>query len=259
MEKGKAKKFFEWFFEEEKDENLKETKEETIELNFFQVVMIIAVTAFFLFWIFGSYLKSYNRVPVLGPQKYIESKIESNYFENEGSFQNGDFSQGLMHWVSSDGGKLFPESKSTIELEKKVYHSPPYGIKIESKHPANRYHYSKKKHKYIINDAYDYKETDHWLGILPGSRVQASLWYKGDIPKISILGLSHEGNWTNLISASGITTDEWKRIEVLVEIPKLIRAIALEITLNQIDGMPLPVIWIDDVNIKVQNDDKKEK
>ncbi len=259
MKKGRAKKFLEWFFEEEKSEGFKEQEEETIEINFFQIVMIIIVTVSFLFWIFGSYLKAYLRVPALSPQEYIESKIETNYFEKEGSLKNGDFSQGLGHWVSSDGGKLFPESKSVIELDKKDYHSPPYSIKIESKNPANRYHYSKKRHRYTINNAYGYKETDHWLGVLPGSRVRVSLWYKGDIPRVALIGLSHEGNWSNLNSGSGPKTDEWKLVEFSAKIPESIRAIALEITLNQCEGMPLPVIWIDDVNIEVQSDEKQKE
>jgi len=259
MKKGRIKRFLEWFFEEEKSEGFKEPEEETIEINFFQAVMILVITGVFLFGIFGSYLKSFFRASVLSPQEYIESKIETNYFENEGAFQNGDFSQGLSHWVSSDGGKLFPESKSIIRLDKKDYHSPPYSIKIESKKPANRYHYSKKKHKYTIDNAYDYKETDHWLGILPGSHVRVSLWYKGDVPRVSLIGLSHEGNWFNLISGSGLKTDEWKRVEVSAKIPDSIRAIALEITLNQAEGMPLPVVWIDDVNIEVQSNEKQKK
>ncbi len=259
MKEGRFKKFLKWFFEEENPQHHGETDEETIEINFFQAMMIVAITVFFLLWVFGSYLKSYLKAPVLSPQEYIESKIETNYFENEGAFQNGDFSRGLEHWVSSDGGKLFPESKSIIKLDKKNYHSPPYSIKIESKNPANRYHYSKKKYRYTINNAYDYKETDHWLGILPGSHVRVSLWYKGDVPRLSLIGLSHEGNWSNLISGSGLKTDEWKRVEVSAKIPDSIRAIALEITLNQAEGMPLPVVWIDDVNIEVQSDEKQKK
>ncbi|MCG2712665.1 MAG: hypothetical protein L6416_10145 [Candidatus Omnitrophica bacterium] len=252
MKKGKDKKFLEWFFEEEKSEGLEEIDEETIEINFFQAVLIIIVTVFFLLWIFRSYLKPYFRVPVFSPQEYIESKIKKNYFENNSSIKNGDFSQGLMHWVSSDGGKLFPESKSIITLCKKDYHSPPYSMKIESKNPANRMHYTKSNKEHIINNAYDYRETDHWLGVIPGSHVRVSLWYKGDVPRVSVIGLSHEGKWTGLISGGGPQTDEWKRVEVFADVPESIRAIALEITLNQGEGMPLPVIWIDDVNIEVQ-------
>lgn len=259
MKKGKAKKLLEWFFEEENSEGSEEKGEEIIEINFFQAVMIIAVTVLFLFWIFGSYLKSFSKVPVLSPKEYIEFKIEKNYFENKGSLLNGDFSQGLRHWVSSDGGELFPESKSIVELDNEEYHSPPYSIKIKSEYPANRYHYSKKNNKYIINNAYDYKETDHWLGVLPGSNVTVSLWYKGDVPRVAVIGLSPEGNWASVVSGSGIKTDVWKRIEISAGIPESIRAIAIEITLNQAEGMPLPVIWIDDVNIEVQNNEKKDK
>ncbi|MFH1093737.1 MAG: hypothetical protein V1739_06255 [Candidatus Omnitrophota bacterium] len=259
MKKGKAKKLWEWFFEEEKSEGVNDTEEETIEINFFQAVMIVAVTVFFLFGIFGSYLKSFSKVPVLIPKEYIESKIEKNYFEKEGSIENGDFSQGLKHWVSSDGGELFTESKSVIKLDKNEYHSAPYSIKIESIKPANRYHYSKKKNKYIINNAYGYKETDHWLGVLPGSRVRLSLWYKGDVLRVALIGLIHKGDWTSLITGSGLRTDEWKRLELFAEVPNSIRAIALEITLNQGEGMPLPVIWIDDVNIEVKVPDQERK
>ena len=257
MNKKKAKKFLEWFFEEEKtDESLK-TDDEAIEINMFQAVMIIAVTVFFLFWIFGSYLESYKRVPAFTPGKYIESKIEMNYFEKEDAFKNGDFSQGLNHWVSSDGGAVFPESKSIVGLDEKDFHSSPYSLKIESKKPANRYHYSKKKNKYTINNAYGYKETDHWLGVLPGSHVKVSLWYKGDVPRVAVIGLSSEGEWSSVVTGSGIQTDEWEKLEISADIPELIRAIALEITLNQAEGMPLPVLWIDDVDIEVKTINKE--
>lgn len=257
MKKGKIKKFLKWFFEEEKSESSKEADEDTIEISFFQLGMIVIVMMLFLFWIFGSYLESHMRVPVLSPQEHIEKNIEKDYFEKEDAFKNGDFSDGLKHWVSSDGGKVFPESKSIINLEKNDYHSAPYCIRIESISPANRMHYSKKKKQYTIQNAYGYKETNHWLGVLPGSVVKASLWYKGDIPRLSIIGLNHEGEWSGLTMGTGPRTKEWRQIEVSTKVPELIRAIALEITLNQAEGMALPVILIDDVNIKVEKNNGK--
>jgi len=251
MKKGKVEKFLEWFFAEEKADDSKMQEPETIEINFLQAVMIVVVTLFALFWIFGSHLKSYKKVATLSTQEYIESKIESNYFKDKDAFKNGDFSQGLKHWVSSDGGELFPKSSNIVELDKKDFHSAPYSLKIESKFPANRYHYSKKKNKYTIDNAYGYKETDHWLGVLPGSNVSLSLWYKGDLVGLSVLGLSKEGEWTGLEKREGPKTDVWRQLSLKTEVPTNIRAITLEITLNQAQGMPSPVLWIDDVNMEV--------
>lgn len=257
MKKKKAKKFLDWFFEEEKTEDSLKIDEETIEINLFQILIIVAITAFVLFWMFGSYLESYKNIPRLSTEEYIDSKIELNYFENNAGLNNGDFKQGLKHWVSSDGGYLFPESKSTVKLDKKDFHSSPYSMKIESEFPANRYHYSKKKNKYTIDNAYGYKETDHWLGVLSGSHINVSLWYKGDVPRVAVLGLNRHGDWTGIISRTGLKTEQWKLLEFSADIDESVRAIALEITLNQIEGGSRPVLWIDDVSLEVKTSMKE--
>jgi len=90
------------------------------------------------------------------------------------------------------------------------------------------------------------------MGVLAHSSVKGSLWYKGDIVKFSINGLNGDGEWTNIVSGAGVHSDEWKQITVSADIPASIRAIMIEITLNQAQGMPLPVVLIDDVKMDVR-------
>ena len=256
MKKGNVKKNLEWFFEEDKSTGLEENEEETIEINLFQALMIIIITMCFLFFIFHSHLKTYFKAPMLTASEYIDSKIEKNFFEENQSLENGDFNRGLRHWVSSDGGGLFPLSKSVITLEKKDFHSAPYSMKIESLYPANRIHYTKSSRKHIVNNAYGYKETRHWLGVIAGTDILVSLWYKGDIVVLSVNGLSVDGQWRGLGKSDGPASDEWSPLSLRLQVPLDIRAIALEITLNQAQGMPSPELWIDDVKVEVENNEK---
>ena len=253
MKKKKANKFLDWFFEEDQEVDPPQETEDSIEINLIQVVMIIIITLLFAFFVFKSYLKTYFSAPNLGPRDYIESKIEKNYFENRNIIENSDFKDGLSHWVTSDGGKLFPDSKSIIKLVKSPVRSAPYSIKIESKHPANRYHYSKKRQKYIIDNAYGFEETDHWLGVIPNSQVKASLWYKGDPVRFAINGLKSNGQWFSVGTTLGGPAKKWRSIEIDKVLPKDCRAIMLEIALNQAQDMPLPVVFIDDVKLSIKS------
>ena len=250
MKKRKAKNLLDWFFEESSEE-VNPQDEDVIELNFMQVIIIIVITVSFLFFVFYSHIKSYHKEPRFSVQEYIDTKIEKNFFFKGKTLKNGDFSNDLRHWVSSDGGELFPKSKSIITLDKACFYSAPSSLKIESIYSANRIHYTKIEKSYVINNAYGYKETDHWLGVLPGSNVSLSLWYKGDLVGLSVLGLSKEGKWTSLEKSEGTKTDVWRQLSLKTEVPANIRAITLEITLNQAQGMPSPVLWIDDVNMEV--------
>ncbi|MCK4993863.1 MAG: hypothetical protein KAS13_02285 [Candidatus Omnitrophica bacterium] len=255
MKKEKRKNFLDWFFEEDKSDGLEGKEDEVIEINFFQALTIIIITMCFLLLISYSHLKTYFKKPTFNVSQYIDSKIEKNFFLNGKNLENSDFSQGLKHWVSSDGGDLFPGSKSIVELDAKEYYSAPYSIQIKSIKPANRYHYSKNKHKYIINNAYGYKETDHWLGVIAGTDITASLWYRGDVVLFSIIGLLEYGQWKGLGKTTGLASDDWTPLSLRIHVPSDVRAIALEITLNQAQGMPLPIVWIDDVKVKVKNNE----
>lgn len=241
-----------WLFEEENNEEQKPESEETIEINVWQIALIIIVSIVFLFWMcYGHFSQSFFNTEI-GFIDGCMAKIEQDYFVKRNGIINGNFSQGLKHWTSSDGGKIFPESKSKVLLESKDYRSAPYSMRIESIHPANRYFYTKKEPAEIINDPYtlnEFGETSHWLGITPDSVVSTSLWYKGDILTFYLNCLSKNGVKSGIGSASGPATRDWKKLEIKAKVPKDARAIAIEITLNQAEGMPSPSVLIDDVVI----------
>jgi len=248
MKKGKINKFLSWLFEEDEDEK---SEEDFIQINAVQFFMVVIVTALFLFFYFYGFLKSYFSMPIFDAKETIEKTIEKNYFKNK-KLENGDFSQGLKHWATSDGGDLFPKSQSKAFIEKNDFHSAPFSLKIKSVHPANRYHYSKKANTEVINNAYSYKEPDHWMGILPGSKVRVGMWYKGDVVAISAICLHEDGyTWSKIAYAAGDRAEKWRQLKSQGEVPPDGRAVAIEITINRAEDMPPPVVLIDDVVLEV--------
>ncbi|MFH1061658.1 MAG: hypothetical protein V1747_02070 [Candidatus Omnitrophota bacterium] len=253
---NKLLKIIRWFFEEEKNPEQSNVDEDAINLGPIQIILILAMTAIFSFWIFYEPIKGFFYKQFFESERYIKTHIEKNYFSPDHKLENNDFNQGLEHWVTSDGGKLFPNSKSIASIDSKEFHSAPSCLKIQCLVPASRYHYSKKTAKSLINNAYSYRQTECWLGVLPNADVKASLWYKGDIIKFTVNVLKPNGQWDNLASVSGSACSQWEYIELKGTVPNDGRAIMLEITLNQARGMPLPMVLVDDVNIQVANPEK---
>ncbi len=246
----KLRNFLKWFFEEEKEE---EKPDECLEISLWQVIILVIITIVFLIWIFYAHLRGFSYKPTLTAEKYINTKIEKDFFIKNNVIENGNFSGGLEHWATSDGGKIFPKSKSEVGLDKKEFLSAPYSMKITSIFPANRYYYSKDAKVKLINNPYDYHETSHWMGVAAGYReAVASLWYKGDIVTFYLQSLNEKGNWEGLGVISGIATDKWRKLKIREKIPQECRAIAIEITLNQAQGAPHPVVFIDDVGLTVK-------
>lgn len=252
QKKNKLLKIIKWFFEEDVNEDQNSTDTEDISIGPAQIVLIIFITVIFLLWIFYGPVKEYFYKPGPDAPSYIETNIEKNYF-SKNNIENGDFSQNLEHWITSDAGELFPDSKSIASIETNDFYSAPSSMKIECITPANRYHYSKDSSQSLVNNAYGFLETSHWMGVLPGSQVRGSLCYKGDVIKFAINGLTSDGEWFNLANAHGPATSQWKRIEISEKVPPNGRAIMLEITLNQAQGMPTPVVLIDDVKLEVDD------
>ncbi|MFH1460404.1 MAG: hypothetical protein ABIG64_08590 [Candidatus Omnitrophota bacterium] len=249
------KRSLDWLFKEEDNSSQNSSEEEIIEINIWQIVIIfILVAGLFLLNIYPKIAKKFFQRHKNSnfSYEYIEENIEKNYFAGNQTIKNGDFSQGLIHWSTSDGGKVFRNSKSKMTLEKNDFHSPPYAMKIESIVPANRYYYTKTENSAVINSAFDFYETEHWLGILPQVNAKLSLWYKGDVPRVSLHCLDKRGKWIGLGSVSGPATDEWTYLEIMKKIPENGRAITFDIVLNQAQGMPLPVIIVDDVFLSVE-------
>jgi hypothetical protein len=90
-----------------------------------------------------------------------------------------------------------------------------------------------------------------WLGVLPGQKLKASLWHKGDVLRFAINGLKKNGEWFNLTTATGKASSSWSFLEINEVIPDYCRAIMIEITLNQAIDMPAPEVIIDDVSLSV--------
>ncbi len=254
---GRFKKILEWFFEAEKEAGAEAVKgEEFIELNVWQAILLLVVFVGFLSWIFFPHLKKFmERSPTRPPPtpaQIIESKIEKNYFERRSNIENGDFTNGLVHWCTSDGGKIFKDARSKVSLDKNNFRSPPQSMKIESIFPANGYYYTKLKKMRFVDDPYDFRDCSSWLGIEPGKIINTSLWYKGDIVTFYLQCLLKDGIWKTLAVTSGRSTNEWKKLQITERVPESGRAIGIAIVLNRAEGMPPPLAWIDDVSITVK-------
>jgi len=247
-----TKKIAAWFFEEDKD--AEHSGDDQIELNVWQLVMVVAVTIVFLGWIFYSYRVNDNNMEfVLSPPEYIAKFIEKNYFENNHGIKNGDFSRGMAHWKTSDGGRIFPESQSRASLNSHDYHSAPYSLEIQTIVPANRYYYVKKIFDGILENPYHYQSDVFWLGVPVAAEVTARLWYKGDILTFYLQGLKNDGKLVDLGNVSGAAAGKWTELVISRKIPDDVRAIGIELTLNQAEGMPAPRVLIDDVTVTVGN------
>lgn len=249
---SKWKRFLEWFFAEENADEKDREEDETIEVRPWQVIMILVVTTIFLIWIFYPHVFSFFPTNFTEPIcEQIDSKIEKNYFEQRDNIENGDFSQGLAHWSTSDGGKLFKQSKSNVSICQNDYHSLPCSMKIQTIVPSSRNYYSKEKKREIVDNPYSFKSNKFWLGILPGKKVSASLWYKGDVVTFSIQCLLKDGVWISLGKISGPSTGTWNKLEINEIVPENGRAIGIEIALNwTFPQLPPPSVLIDDVSVK---------
>lgn len=248
-----GKKIAAWFLEEEKEEA--KNVEARIELSLWQVVMLAGITVLFIIWIFYSNSRNNDFLAVLTPPEFIAKKIEKNYFDNNRGIINGDFSRGQDHWKTSDGGRLFPGSKSRAFLNEKDYHSAPGSLEIQTIVPANRYYYVKKTFDGIFQNPYNYQSNLFWLGVPAGGNIDAGLWYKGDILTLYLQGLTKDGEWVGLGNVSGAASDTWNKLAIKKQIPDNIRAIGIEITLNQAKGAPLPRVLIDDVSVVLSRKD----
>lgn len=253
---NKLLRIIQWFFEEDVSEE-SVSNDDTIEIGLIQIVLIILITAIFSVWIFFEPIKGFFNRPQLSTSEYIEKHIEKNYFIIKNPLKNSDFSQGLEHWASSDCGLLFPDSKSVASIDKHDYHSAPSSLKIKCISPANRYHYSKNEKNKVLDNPYSFKQTECWMGILPGREINASIWYKGDIVKFTINYINKSGEWNNLDSVFGSVTNQWSQLKINKKVPLDARAIMIEITVNKAENSPLPVVWIDDINLKTANFEEK--
>ena len=248
----RKRNFWEWFFEPERIDKSNDN-EEYIELKAWQIILISALTVLFLFWIFYPQVNDLRLAnPIWDRLNLMHNNLENDYFQNNKGIKNGDFSLGLKHWNTADGGKLFPQTKSKAALNYSDFRSAPCSMQIDSLVASNRYYYTKTKKAETIDDPYSNNDFKNWLGMLPLKTVTASLWYKGDVLTFYLQGLDSNGNWYSLGSITGRATDEWEKLEIKQKIPKEGRAICLEITLNQASGMPLPTVLIDDVAVEVQ-------
>ncbi|MFH2144849.1 MAG: hypothetical protein ABII75_02305 [Candidatus Omnitrophota bacterium] len=251
------KKTISWLFEEVKDsDNEEKLQNDHIELNMRQAGLLFAITIIFLIMLLpppslDSIISKFKQEKI-SIEEMLDAAIEKNYFSEREDIENGDFNDGLKYWNTADGGELFPESKSNITVNEKEFHSLPNSVQIECIKPASRLFYTKYNKKVTIDNPYDYKNKYTWLGVLPGSKVNLSLWHKGGNVYIYLQCLKRNGEWTNLSSSICSKTNIWKQKMLTITIPRDGRAIMLELTLNQEKDKSPPVVLIDDVSIRVE-------
>jgi len=249
MKKASAKNFLKLLFEEEKSQDCKETSKVTNEVKFLHALLIIAITVFTLFWLIYCCFTVFFKAPLYNSYADISFLIKKVDCSRGNILKNGDFSEKVSHWVSSDGGQVFKDAKSNVSIDADDFHSAPYSLRIRSFCPANRLHYTKKKKKYIINDPYNFEEIDLWLGIPNSSKIKASCWYKGSVIDFTIIGLTSKGKWINVSKISGKRTQIWKQLKMNIEIPEKVIAISVLFVINRAKGSSLPDVLIDDVAV----------
>lgn len=180
-----------------------------------------------------------------GPITVIDSFIEENYFEEHGLL-NPDFSNGLVHWSTSDG-TAHPGSRVKLILNTKESHSSPGSLQLECESEENcRVHYDKQERSGFVD--YDPKSS-MWLGVDSPKNVILSFWYKGCTQAVYVLTLNSYGSFVAIRfdSLSDKCSDGWKPLEGSKKLPEDTRAIGLEITTSK-----HVTLLIDDVNIRVE-------
>jgi len=250
------KKTLDWLLAEEKNDS-------RIKLDAKSLSMLVVGTLIIIVFVFFPYLeRDIRSIPVkikncifgcFNWAKPSKPVIEENYFAKRSDIRNGNFSRGLKYWATSDGGAIFPDSKSLVEVDKNDFYSAPCSLKIETIVPANRIHYCKSPKVKKLDNPYHHDNLRTWMGVKPGAKVNVSLMYKGDILTVYLRALERV-EWHTIGKAVGLATDKWQRLELSAQVKADERAIGLEMTLNQQEGSPKPVVLIDDVKVLVSND-----
>ncbi len=247
------KEFWEWLVEDEVEQQQAVEKEEPLSLK--QLGFLVLLTVLFSIWVFQCRVNPACRVKSIEEQ--IEENIETNYLASDG-LRNSDFTHKMDYWSTSDGGRIFPESKSKVNFSNAEYHSPPYSLKMETVVPANRIFYVKDRNIPILDDPYKFNgKGENWLGVPPRSKISLSLWHKGDLFTVYLQGLTRDGEWIPLGKTDAPASEDWRETGLSIVMPASGRAVSLEFTLNQAAGQKPPCVFIDDVTLQVEKTEKQ--
>ena len=173
--------------------------------------------------------------------------VAQSYLSPGEALPNGDFSDGPSHWVSSDGGKEFPDSRGELRQVTGDCPSPPGCLEMEALTTPSRVHYVREPHLESPLDMPYGPESPIWLYIKPSDRFEVSFSYKGD-PTFWIYCLTERGDREVALSEDLTSGTQWEEVSFTVESEDYWRAIALEFTINGEPG----TLMMDDVDVAVQ-------
>lgn len=180
-------------------------------------------------------------------REVIAQYIEEDYFKDH-ALENADFSEGLLHWRTSDGGELFRDYSSKIQINTTDFHSSPQSLEVIAEVGPSRIFYVKDKKTGTLDDPYAL-ESGIWMGVRPGQKVILSYWHKGGPLTVKLLYMFENGNRANEL-ASGYEdshTEIWKSQQIYKLIPQDAFAIAIVIMAHGNKS-----VLIDDMNILVE-------
>lgn len=238
------------FFEEE-DDNEEE------EINLKTLIIIFLIGFIILLSIYSYTNRGFGFLKFgLDETEDIEQDNEeeeiseiSDYFEDyltgKNILENSDFSEGMNHWSTSDGGELYKYPISKRTLNKEDYHSPPQSLQTDCSEISCRIHYDTEPRSIIIDNPYGPK-SGTWISIKPGTKLKISYWYKGSKHKFYLFGLdnSKEREIFGDIWSDGST--EWIEKKLFTIIEEGITAIGIEITMNS-EG----TLLVDDIQLEI--------
>ena len=238
------------FFEEEEHEN----EEEEINLKTLIIIFLIGFIIIISIYVytnkgFGFIKSGLNEREDMKQNDNKEIIQFEDYFVGKKGLENSNFSEGMNHWSTSDGGKLYKESISKRTLDKGDYHSSPQSLQIDCFQRSCRIHYDTKPHSMIIDNPYNPK-SGIWMGVKPGTKLRISYWYKGCDHVFYLMSLDKEGNFKNLLEVEVMNSygsTKWVEKKLITVVPEDGIAIGTEINIQSKGTLLLDDIQLEKV------------
>lgn len=224
------------FFEEDPENEEEDINLKTLIITFFIGFIIIISIYLYTSEDFGFMKFDFDETEDMeqGDNREIiqfEDIQFEDYFMERKDLKNSDFSEGMNHWSTPDGGESSKDSISKRTLNKEDYHSYPQSLQIDCSQPPCRVYYDTKSHSIILDYPYNI-ESETWMGVKPGTKFKIKYWYKGSKYMFYILDLDKNGNFENLETIENEGSTEWVKNEFITVIPKDKIAIGIEIAMD---------------------------
>ena len=171
--------------------------------------------------------------------------VAESYLSPGEPLPNGDISEGLSHWVSSDGGQDFPESRGEVRQVTGDCPTPPWCLELEAIVTPSRIHYVREPTIEAPLSAPYGPGSPIWLYINPGDRFEVSFSYKGE-PTFWLYCLNERGDREVVHSEDLDSGGLWEEASFTAESEAHWRAVALEFTINGEPG----TVKLDDVDVR---------